>query len=219
MACDKRPILYLASPIGFSESQKKFVLPEIIQRLEAHNIQVYEPFSTNAQNGLGPASGNRMWALDIAYADRDAVLQRADAVFAVLNGQPPDEGVAVELGLAIAKGKPTFLFRDDFRKCADSTTFSCNLMLYSGLPMEGWEDYIYSSLDEIGDPKKALARWAKGAAAGRSFEDKPDGNTTESSGGNEGGGTQKQHAARFAFCCLVAVSCVKIYGALLRAPH
>jgi len=154
----KSPVVYLASPFGFSESHKRYVLPQIVQRLESLGLTVYEPFSTNAQNGLGPSSGNKMWALEIAYADVDAV-RNADAIFAVLNGQPPDEGVSVELGVAIALGKPTFLFRDDFRKCADSNTFSCNLMLYAGLPMDGWEKYIYKSIDEIVDPKKALALW------------------------------------------------------------
>ena len=41
----------------------------------------------------------------------------SDGIFAVVNGAPPDEGVMVELGMAIALGKPTFLFRDDFRQC------------------------------------------------------------------------------------------------------
>ena len=56
-------------------------------------------------------------------------------------------------------GKPTFLFRDDFRKCADSNTFSCNLMLYAGLPKNDWDRFIYHSLDEIRDPTKAIALW------------------------------------------------------------
>ena len=42
------------------------------------------------------------------------------SLFAVVNGCPPDEGVMVEFGLATACGKPTFLFRDDLRRCADS---------------------------------------------------------------------------------------------------
>ena len=94
-------------------------------------------------------------------------------------------------------------------------------MLYSGLPMDGWEDYIYSSLDEIGDPKKALARWAKSASAGRGSKDKPDGSKTAESSGNDGAqiSTHKQHSARLAFYCLAAAACVKICGAFLRASQ
>ena len=105
----KKPLVYLASPLGFSDTAKRYVLPQIIQQLEKCNVEVYEPFSRNEQNGLGPSSGKDLWALDIAYADVNGV-KNADAIFAVINGTPPDEGVAVELGVAIALNKPTFLF-------------------------------------------------------------------------------------------------------------
>ena len=61
----------------------------------------------------------------------------ADGLFAVVNGCPPDEGVMVELGMAIAWEKPVFLFRDDFRRCADSEAYPLNLMVFTGLPEGG----------------------------------------------------------------------------------
>ena len=73
---------------------------------------------------------------------------------------PGDEGVMVELGAAIALGKPTFLFRDDFRRCTDSEQYPLNLMLFTGLLEDGWERHYYTRVDEIGDPQKALAEWA-----------------------------------------------------------
>ena len=87
---------------------------------------------------------------------------QADAIFAVVNGVPPDEGVMVELGIAIALQKPTFLFRDDFRRVTDSEEYPLNLMLFTGLPEQGWQDYYYTSVEQIGSPDKALARWSKG---------------------------------------------------------
>ena len=75
---------------------------------------------------------------------------------------PGDEGVMVELGMAIALNKPTFLFRDDFRRATDSEHYPLNLMLFTGLPEDGWEDYYYTSVEEITSPYKALARWAAG---------------------------------------------------------
>ena len=83
----------------------------------------------------------------------------SDGTFAVVNGCPPDEGVMVELGMAIAWGKMTFLFRDDFRRCTDSESYPLNLMLYTGLPKSGWEDYCYDSVEDIANPDKALVRW------------------------------------------------------------
>ena len=67
----------------------------------------------------------------------------------------------VELGAAIALGKPTFLFRDDFRRCTDSEEFPLNLMLFAGLPDQGWNDFFYASVEEISDQDKALSRWAQ----------------------------------------------------------
>ena len=72
----------------------------------------------------------------------------------------PDEGVMVELGMAIAQGKPTFLFRDDFRRVTDSEEYPLNLMLFSGMPRESWRDYYYTSVEDIANPYKALAKWA-----------------------------------------------------------
>ena len=90
-----------------------------------------------------------------------ATWSEADAIFAVVNGVPPDEGVMVELGMAIALGKPTFLFRDDFRRATDSEEYPLNLMLFTGIPEQDWQDYYYTSVAEIASPDKALARWAK----------------------------------------------------------
>ncbi len=152
-----RKTIYLANPYGFSEQQKALLLPEITAALTALGLEVWEPFERNNQVDLSEPG----WAYLIAQADvRD--VREADAIFAVVNGAPPDEGVMVELGIAIALGKPTFLFRDDFRRVTDSDEYPLNLMLFAGMPYEGWRDYYYTSVAEIGAVDKALARWASG---------------------------------------------------------
>ena len=152
-----RKTLYLANPYGFSAQQKAGPLAELVAALDAAGAEVWEPFARNNQVDRA-ADG---WAWRIAQADARDV-RDADGIFAVVNGCPPDEGVMVELGLAIAWGKPTFLFRDDFRRCTDSEEYPLNLMLFAGLPREGWEAYWYASVEEIADPGKALARWLRG---------------------------------------------------------
>ena len=120
-------------------------------------LEVWEPFARNNQEDLSVAG----WAYRIGQADfRD--VRDSDAIFAVVNAVPPDEGVMVELGMAIALGKPTFLFRDDFRRVTDSEEYPLNLMLFTGLPEKGWQDFYYTSVEEIADPSKALAKWAGG---------------------------------------------------------
>lgn len=148
--------LYLASPYGFSPHWKERLLPQFVAALAALGAEVWEPFARNNQVDFS-APG---WAYAVGQADlRDVV--EADAIFAIVNGTPPDEGVMVELGAAIALGKPTFLFRDDFRRCTDSENYPLNLMLFTGLPQDGWEAYYYTSLAEISAPDKALSRWLR----------------------------------------------------------
>ena len=147
--------IYLASPYGFSAQWKRLLLPEFVHALEALNLEVWEPFARNGQVNLAEPG----WAYRVAQRDLQDV-RDADALVAIVNGPPPDEGVMVELGAAIALGKPTFLFRDDFRRCTDSEQYPLNLMLFAGLPEQDWEDYVYNDLAELGDPRKAMARWA-----------------------------------------------------------
>ena len=147
--------IYLANPYGFSAQQKSLLLPPITAALEELGLEVWEPFARNNQVDFD-AEG---WAYLVGQRDFSDVAE-SDATFAIVNGVPPDEGVMVELGKAIALRKPTFLFRDDFRRATDSEHYPLNLMLFTGLPEVGWQDYYYTSVEEITSPNKALARWA-----------------------------------------------------------
>ena len=147
--------VYLANPYGFSAQQKEALLPPIVAALKSLGLEVWEPFARNNQVDFARPG----WGYRVGQADfRDVV--ESDATFAIVNGVPPDEGVMVELGMAIALGKPTFLFRDDFRRATDSEEYPLNLMLFTGLPEADWRDYYYTAVEEITAPDKALARWA-----------------------------------------------------------
>ena len=67
----------------------------------------------------------------------------------------------IELGIAIALKKEIFLFRDDFRNCADNKQYPLNLMLFLGLPKDNWEKYYFESLQDIKSNKKRFMEWAK----------------------------------------------------------
>lgn len=146
--------IYLANPYGFSQQQKALLLPPIIQVLETLGAEVWEPFARNNQVDFSQAG----WAYRVAQADVNDV-KNCDGIFAIVNGTPPDEGVMVELGMAIAWNKAIFLFRDDFRRCTDSEQYPLNLMLFAGLPATQWQDYYYTTVEEIGSTQKALYRW------------------------------------------------------------
>ena len=148
--------LYLASSYGFSDHWKVKLLPEFVTKLESMGAEVWEPFYRNSNVNFSTPG----WANKVACSNfRD--LKNSDGLFAIVNGTPPDEGVMVELGAAIALGKPTFLFRDDFRKCSDSDEYPLNLMIFMGIPYCSWKDYYYSSINELDDKSKAIYKWLR----------------------------------------------------------
>ena len=115
---------------------------------------IFLPIPKNLDNQAGN------WAFDIAKANYEA-LNSSDCIFAIVNGTPPDEGIMIELGIAIALKKEIFLFRDDFRNCSDSDQYPLNLMIFLGLPEDSWQKYYFESLEEITSKKKSFLDWAK----------------------------------------------------------
>ena len=147
--------LYLANPYGFSK-QTKNLLHEFLNIFHELNIEVYEPFERTTHI----VKNEDNWAYKLAESNfKD--LKKCDCIFAIVNGTPPDEGVMIELGIAIALQKKIFLFRDDFRNCSDSNQYPLNLMLFLGLPKENWKKYYFESLQDIKSNKKGFVEWAK----------------------------------------------------------
>ena len=147
--------LYLANPYGFAKQTKK-LLYEFINIFNDLNIEVYEPFERT--KNIIQKEGN--CAFDLASSNFND-LKKCDCIFAIVNGTPPDEGVMIELGIAIALKKKIFLFRDDFRNCSDNKQYPLNLMLFLGLPRDDWEKYYFESLEDIKNQRKGLVEWAK----------------------------------------------------------
>ena len=145
--------LYLANPYGFSK-QTKTLLPEFINIFQDLNIDVYEPFERTKHL----ISNQNNWAYELAKANLNEI-KSCDCIFAIVNGNPPDEGVMVELGIAIALKKEIFLFRDDFRNCSDSDQYPLNLMLFVGLSRDNWSRNYFETLEDINSPKKNFLNW------------------------------------------------------------
>ena len=83
----------------------------------------------------------------------------SNALFAIVNSNQPDEGVIVKLYVAIALGKVTFLLRDDACRCTDFKAYPINLILFSELAQNNWEDLSITSLKEISFQNKSLYQW------------------------------------------------------------
>ena len=147
--------LYFANPYGFSKQTKK-LLYEFINIFNELNLEVYEPFERSKHI----IKNEGKWAYELAINNFND-LKKSDCIFAIVNGTPPDEGVMIELGMAIALKKEIFLFRDDFRNCSDSKEYPLNLMLFLGLPRDNWEKYYFESLQDLKSNKKGFIEWAK----------------------------------------------------------
>lgn len=148
--------LYLANPYGFNPLLAEGPLLVLQRKLENMGFTVWEPFQHNSQLQIAEPSA-RFHA--IGQRDREGV-QRTDGVLAVVDGCPPDEGVMVEIGMAIAWDKPVFFFRGDRRQCTDSSVYPLNLMLFTGLPPgDIWKDYWYTEIEDLSNPNKALAQF------------------------------------------------------------
>ena len=146
--------LYLANPYGFSKQTTK-LLDEFVNIFNDLDIEVYEPFERTKHISQKEDG----WAYDLATSNLND-LKKCDCIFAIVNGTPPDEGVMIELGIAIALKKKIFLFRDDFRNCSDSNQYPLNLMLFLGLPKDNWEKYYFESLQDIKSNTKGFVDWA-----------------------------------------------------------
>ena len=147
--------LYLANPYGFSK-QTKTLLPAFIKVFKDLKVEVYEPFARTKDLTINKND----WAYEVAKRNLSD-LKSCDCIFAIVNGNPPDEGGMVELGFAIALKKEIFLFRDDFRNCSDSNKYPLNLKLFAGLPKESWARNYFETLKEITNPEKNFLKWAK----------------------------------------------------------
>ena len=86
-----RKKLYLANPYGFSK-QTKTLLHAFIEIFNDLNVEVFEPFER--ANPL--IKQERGWAYDVAISNFND-LKECDCIFAIVNGNPPDEGIMLSL--------------------------------------------------------------------------------------------------------------------------
>ena len=169
-AVNRKRRLYLASPAGFSPGPRvggaRGFLRCILTSLGA---EVWEPF---AEGGTMDRSLPQ-WAWQVGQAHAKGV-RWADGLFAVVNGCPPDEGVMIEIGIALGLRKPVFFFRDDFRRCGGDGDYPLNLMLFTGCSDRGWRDFWYTAVGDLGDPERGLVRWLRGEDVEGAVEEMPD---------------------------------------------
>ena len=130
--------LYIAGPL-FSEAEREYNIQ--LKRVLAPYFDVYLPQEDGGllvemvKNGMLPEVAARK----VFKSDIDA-LERCSVLLIILDGRTIDEGAAVELGYAYAKGKVCFGFKTGPRQ----------LLPFGNNPMvDGSLIKTFSSIDEL----------------------------------------------------------------------
>jgi nucleoside 2-deoxyribosyltransferase len=130
--------VYLASPLGFAGSTKRF-MEELEEALSAH-VVIDNPwrFETIAVAEFERADRlhNRHEHIAAYHAlnhriaaANEAAIRQADGLIGVLDGVDVDSGTAAEIGFAYALDKRLWGLRTDFRTTGDNPGSTVNLQV------------------------------------------------------------------------------------------
>lgn len=143
------PQIYFAAPL-FSEAEREFNR-ELTAHFENEGYSVFLPQrdgieSIEAYKERPDVDGLEDVMMEIFQIDRDAVVE-SDILTAVLDGQVPDEGVALEMGIAYENDIPIIGLKTDRRIFAQDEPL--NAMLW-GVMDEYTEEVeaFYDAVDE-----------------------------------------------------------------------
>jgi nucleoside 2-deoxyribosyltransferase len=154
--------IYVASPLGFSEAGRAFY-KAVLRRIKFLRHTPINPWTLTAKAKIDQLKTMRYGAkkrdawrklnVEIGGNNR-AGIDRADMVFAVLDGVDVDSGTAAEIGYAFAKGKPILGYRGDFRLSADNEGSTVNLQVEYFIRQSGGD--IISKLAELPSALKRI---------------------------------------------------------------
>lgn len=146
--------LYLASPLGFSESGR-IALPHVVSTLTATGWTVLDPWADSAHEPPAhPASPHHadtssaaLASLTTACARNEQAIEKSALVVAVLDGPDVDSGVAAEIGFAYARGKTIIGYRGDFRVSGEFAAAIINMQVRYWIEASG--GHLAFSLTEL----------------------------------------------------------------------
>jgi nucleoside 2-deoxyribosyltransferase len=129
--------LYVASPLGFSESGRAFHDGRLLPLIRDSGYDVLDPWALSAAkvaavHALSDIGKRRdAWlalSAEIGATNRTAI-DRCDGLVAVLDGSDVDSGTAAEIGYAFARGKRVLGYRGDARSAGDNDAVVVNLQV------------------------------------------------------------------------------------------
>ena len=154
--------IYLASPLGFAESTRGFMI-QIVERL-ARTVGVVNPWDDTSfarDIALAKASNDLAERRRLFHttnlgigAKNEALIRACEGMVAILDGVDVDSGTSGEIGFAYALGKTVFGLRTDWRVTGDNEASGVNLQLRYFIEASGGA--YFTSLDQL---EPALAAW------------------------------------------------------------
>ncbi|UCH89793.1 MAG: nucleoside 2-deoxyribosyltransferase [Thermoplasmata archaeon] len=147
--------IYLASPLGFTESTKEF-MEGMVKILELKDFEVLNPWTFISDNEFKKAEEikdidkrrEEFKKIDKKIAkDNEDAIRESDMLFAILDGTDVDSGTASEIGFAFGLGKKIYGYRGDFRQSGDNEGVIINLQVQHWIEESGGR--IFFSINEI----------------------------------------------------------------------
>jgi nucleoside 2-deoxyribosyltransferase len=132
--------VYVASPLGFSAVGRLYYRDVLLPAVKAEGLRVLDPWAPKHARDSGLASALKLPVGDeriakLSHANHAAaernfeMIQQADGLLAVVDGNDVDSGTAAEIGAACALGKPIVGLRTDFRSMGDNDGSPINLQV------------------------------------------------------------------------------------------
>lgn len=152
-------IVYIASPLGFADSTRRFneVLVDelskninniIISNPWDYGPEVAQEFKNASEIHDQDLRRKRLHEIDLMLGEKNVQdIEKADAVLAILDGVDVDSGTAAEIGFAFAKNKFIIGYRGDIRKTGDNEGVVVNLQVQYFIEASGGK--IVASIDDI----------------------------------------------------------------------
>lgn len=148
--------IYIASPLGFSESGRFFLYEKLIPLINALNLICIDPWKLTPANLIedvnriedSAVKKNEWIKLNriIAENNKNGILE-SDGILAVLDGTDVDSGTAAEIGYGAALNKKICGYRNDFRSVGDNEGAIVNLQVEYFILNSG--GHIVSDLTEL----------------------------------------------------------------------
>jgi nucleoside 2-deoxyribosyltransferase len=140
----RHPSVYLAGPLGFTESGRQYQEAKIKPALSDFGFLALDPWPYAEERfALAAASQepDRIAALEAANSDvgreNERLLRTCSCVLAILDGSDVDSGTASEIGFAAALPRPVVGLRTDLRMAGDNAATPINLQVLHFLSLSG----------------------------------------------------------------------------------